>query len=193
MIYSADTAIDAVYQLLARLAAPESPDDARLDEVMIVADALIACGEDRSWASVWWAYAALHYDMSDEALERAAELLARVDRPSEARAAGLMLRAEIQMTQSAYASTSPSSAEQHLLLAEAVSLAPQWPSLRLRLARAAKSDGQEARAREHANAALALLRDSAPTDDAFDSAITGRNLDRAYLELEVAALDAPGA
>lgn len=58
-----------------------------LDEAMIVAEALIGCGEARSWASVWWAYAALHCDMSDEALRKALDLLARVDRPSEARAA----------------------------------------------------------------------------------------------------------
>jgi hypothetical protein len=189
MRYSPDDRFDRVYKLLARLAAPDDPDDARLDEVMIVADAQIACGQDRSWASVLWAYAALHYDMSDEALERAAELLGRVTEPAEARAAALMLQAEVKMTQAAYASTDPSPAEQRLLLEEAVSLAPQWPALRLRLARAAKSEGQAAEAREHAAAALALLRDSGPTDDPFDSAITGRNLDPAYVEREVAALD----
>ena len=51
--------MDAVYNLLARLAEPEDPDEARLDEVMIVAEAMLSCGQDRSWASVWWAYAAL--------------------------------------------------------------------------------------------------------------------------------------
>jgi hypothetical protein len=193
MRYSPDASIDAVYRLLARLAAPEDPAEVRLDEVMIVADALIACGHHRSWASVWWAYAAVHYDMSDEALERAWGLLAAVDAPTEARAAALMLQAEIKMTQAAYASADPAPAEQHALLEEAASLAPEWPSVRLRLARAAKSDGHDAKAREHASAALALLRQGGSTDDPFDSAISGRNLDQGYVEREVAALDGPGA
>lgn len=192
MRFSADGPTDAVYNLLARLAEPNDPDDARLDEVMIVAEALLACGQDRSWASVWWAYAALHYDMSDEALQRALGLLARVVIPSEARAAALMLQAEIKMTQAAYASADPPAAEQRSLLEDAVSLAPAWPSLRLRLARACKSAGQESRARDHAARALALLRECEPTGDPFDAAITGRDLDREYVEREVAALGVSG-
>ena len=160
---------------------------------MIVAEAMLSCGQDRSWASVWWAYAALHHDMSDEALQRALDLLARVDTPSDARAAALMLQAEIKMTQAAYASADLSPAEQRSLLEEAVLLAPAWPSLRLRLARACKADREDSLAREHAERALMLLRETEPTDDPFDSAITGRNLDREYVEREGAALGVSGA
>jgi hypothetical protein len=193
MRYSAEAPIDAIYNLLAHLAEPEDPDEARLDEVMIIAEALVRCGQGQSWASVWWAYAALHYDMSDEALHKALGLLARVDTPGEARAAALMLQAEIKMTQATYMSADPSSREQRSLLEDAVSLAPEWPSLRLRLARACKSEGDESMAREHAARALALLRNSGPTEDPFDSAITGRNLDREYVDREVAALGLTGA
>lgn len=192
MRYSADGALDAAYELIARLSEPDDPDDARLDEAMTVADGLIACGEDRTWASVWWAYAALHYEMSDEALHRALGLLARVDRPAEARAAALMLQAEIKMMQAAYAQTGPSAPEQRSLLEGAASLAPDWPSLQLRLARAYKLDGQDSAALEHAMQALSLVQGAMPTADPFDSAITGRNLDRDYVEREVAALGVSG-
>lgn len=189
MRYSPDPSLNAKYAHLATLAAPENPDEARLDEVMTMAGALIGRGEDRSWASVWWAYAALHYDMSDEALERASDLLARVEMPAEARAAALMLQAEIKMTQAAYAAKDPMAEEQRSLLKEAVALAPDWPSLRLRLARAHKADGEASEASENARRALALLRESEPSDDPFDSAITGRNLERGYAERELAALE----
>lgn len=188
MRYSADGALNSVYTLIARLSEPSDPDDARLDEAMTIADGLIACGEDRSWASVWWAYSAQHYEMSDEALGRALDLLARVERPAEARAAALMLRAEIKMTQAVYSQSDPSPSEQRAWLEEAASLAPDWPSLQLRLARACKSDGQESAALEHATRALSLLKEAVPSDDPFDSAITGRNLDRDYVQREVDAI-----
>ena len=192
MKYSPDPQLDAEYARLAQLAEPQNPDDARLDEVMAAADALIARGEDRSWASVWWAYAALHHDMSDEALARAFDLLARVETTSEARAAALMLQAEIRMAQAAYAAEDPAAEEQQSLLEKAVALMPDWPSLRLRLARAYKADGHESQAADNARRVLTLLRDSGRSDDPFDSAITGRNLDRDYVEREVAALGALG-
>ncbi len=188
MTYSTDRSLNAVYKLIARLSEPDDPDDARLDEAMTIADGLIACGEDCSWASVWWAYAVQHYDMSDEALERALDLLERVDRPAEARAAALMLRAEIKMTQAAYSQSDPSPSEQRTLLEEAASLAPDWPSLHLRLARACKSDGQESAALEHGTQALSLLEESTPSADPFDSAITGRNLDHDYVKRELDAI-----
>src|SRR3954447_24964818 len=43
---------------------------------MIIASALAELGEDRSWASIWWPYGALRYDMSDEALDKAFDLWA---------------------------------------------------------------------------------------------------------------------
>ncbi len=140
---------------------------------------------------MWWAYGALHHDLSDEALRRALDLLGRVNDPDEARAAALMLRAEIKGTQAAYADTDPPATEQRSLLHEAVTVAPAWPRLRLRLARACMSDGEQASSREHATRALALLRETQPTDDPFDTAITGDNLDRDYVEREAAALGQP--
>lgn len=158
---------------------------------MVIAFGLIELGEDRSWASVWWAYGALHYDMSDEALDTALDFLGRVDHPAEARAAALMLRAEIKQAQAAYSGSDPSPTEQRTLLGEAVSLAPNWPALRLRLARASKAAGDEQEARGHATEALALLA-SGSTQDPFDSALSGRNLDRAYVERELEALGLAG-
>src|SRR4051812_49193772 len=102
MKYSDEKAVDAVYALIARLSAPDDPNDARLDEAMTIAGGLLACDEDQPWASLWWSYAAQHYDMSDEAHERALELLERVRQPANACAAALMLRAEIKMTLAAY-------------------------------------------------------------------------------------------
>jgi hypothetical protein len=186
--YSDIPAFDAVYALVAQLSEPDDPGQARLEEAMIIAAALVELGEDRSWASVWWAYGALHYELSDEALDRALELLARVDRPANARAAALMLRAEIKYTQAAYSRSDPSPIEQRALLDQAVSLAPEWPALRLRLARASKAAGDEPAARNHAAAALTLLASGHATPDPFDSAITGRNLDSTYVSQELEAL-----
>jgi tetratricopeptide (TPR) repeat protein len=188
MRYSGDASLDAVYGLIARLSEPNNPDEARLDEALIIAGALIELGEDRSWASVWWAYGALHYDLSDEALARALELLARVDHPDEARAAARMLEAEIKFTQAIYADSTPSHDEQRALLDEAVALAPDWPSLRLRLARACKAAGDEPAAREHAARLLVLLRGQPSPPNPFDSAITEKDFDRGYLEREIDAL-----
>src|SRR5215218_3324606 len=101
---------------------------------MAMADELLERGEDRSWASVWWGYGAVHHDLSDEAYDRALDLLCRVDRSADARAAALMLRAEIESAQAIEAGGSPDPQRQAELLSEAVALAPEWPSLRLRLA-----------------------------------------------------------
>jgi len=101
MRYSDVPAMDAVYALVAELAEPENPEHARPGEAMVIAYALVELGEDRSWASVWWAYGALHHEMSAEALDTALEFLDRVDHPAEARAAALMLRAEIKDAQAA--------------------------------------------------------------------------------------------
>jgi hypothetical protein len=60
--------------------------------------------------------------------------------------------------------------------------------VRLRLARAYKAGGHDTQAAANARRALALLRELGPSDDPFDSAITGRNLDPDYVEREVAAL-----
>lgn len=188
MRYSDDSAIDAVYALIAQLSEPDDPEQARPDEAMLISAALIKLGEDRSWASVWWAYGALHHELSDEALERALDLLARVDRSDDARAAALMLQAAIKVAQAAYAESDPPAGEQRALLERAASLAPTWPSLQLRLARASKATGDELAARDHAAQAVTLLRSGERTSDPFDSAITGRNLDTTFVERELEAL-----
>jgi hypothetical protein len=180
--YSERSSLDAAYALVARLFEPGNPSEARPDEAMVVAAALIELGERRSWASVWWAYGALHHELSDEALARAMELLEDVDGSDEARAAALMLRAEIRYTQAVYARSSPSHDEQRRLLEQAVALAPGWPALQLRLARACRDSGDDRAAAGHAANALELHR---PTDDPFDSAISGHNLEREYLAREL--------
>jgi hypothetical protein len=160
---------------------------------MIVADALGELGEDRSWASVWWSYGALHHDLSDEALDKALELLGRVERPLEACAAALMLEAEIKFKQAVTAEVNPSAVEQRALLDKAVSLAPRWPELQVRLAYACRAVGDEQAARDHAATALELLAREGPTEDPFDFAMSGRSLDRTYVKEELGTLGIPAS
>jgi hypothetical protein len=185
--YSERPPLEAVYKLLARLSAPWDPGEARLDEAMVVADALIELGDARSWASVWWSYGALHHDLGNEALARGAELLSRVDRPDSARAAALMLLAEIRETQAIWGDEEDDHHEERALLERAVALAPEWPALHLRLARACRDVGDAGAAARHATRALELHR---PSTEPFD-ALTGHSLNRDYLVREVASLRDP--
>lgn len=194
MKYSERAALDHVYELLAEMLEPADPNRAQPGPAMTIAAALVELGEDRSWASVWWAYGAIHHDLSDGALEQASQLLDRVERPQEARAAALMLQAQIRYSQAVYAESTPSAAEQCALLQEAVELAPGWPELRVRLARACQAIGDQPAAKEHGARAFALLADTGTTGDPFDDAISGLNLDRDYVTNELAGLGlvAPG-
>lgn len=176
--------IDATYAEIASLY--EKHDDA--ERAMALADDLIGDGEGSSWASVWWAYGAVHHDLSNEAYARALELLSRVDRPDEARAAALMLTAEIESTQAFEAGDTPDPVRQTELLCEARSIAPSWPSVRLRLAYPLRDLGEVVRSSEEAKAALALIDSAKPTTDPFDSAISGLRLDRGYVAAEVQGL-----
>ncbi len=188
MKYSERPALDHVYASLAEMLEPADPNRAQPKLAMTIASALAELGEDRSWASVWWAYGAVRHDLSDSALEQAFQLLDRVERPKEARAAALMLRAQVRYSQAVYAEATPDASEQHALLQEAVELAPGWPELRVRLARACKTIGDELAAKEHAARAVELLAEVAPTDDPFDAAISGLSLDRAYVTKELEGL-----
>jgi hypothetical protein len=173
--YSDSTALDYVYALIATLYAVEFRDARSAERAMMIADALGELGEDRSWASVWWAYGAIHHDLSDEGFDRALELLARVEGTPDARAAALMLRAEIRLTQAIYQGAEPDHDEQVQLLSDAAALAPDWPNLRVRLARALHSVGELGSARTHAEAAV-TLEEAEPSNDPFDMAITGLGL-----------------
>jgi hypothetical protein len=176
--------IDAAYRRIASLFEDEH-DPGR---AMEIADELLGRGEERSWASVWWGYGAVHHDLSDDAYARALELLARVDRSDDARAAALMLVAEIESTQAIEAGRSPDPRRQAELLSEAVALAPGWPSLRLRLAYPLRTLGELEASRDEARAALALLERAAATRDPFERAISGAALDRGYVAREVEGL-----
>lgn len=176
--------VNATYELIARLFEVEDA----AERAMAISGALVELGEDRSWASVWWAYGAVHHDLSDEALARALDLLARVDRSGSARAAALMLRAEIESTQAIQAGGSPDPRQQADLLSEAVAVAPTWPSLRLRLAYPLRELGEIDAARREAQTALEQLARTGPTGDPFEGAISGIALDRDYVAGEVAAL-----
>jgi hypothetical protein len=94
---------------------------------MTVSAALVELGEHNSWAAVWWAYAALYHGLSDAALAQAARWLRRVDRPAAARAAALMLRADIESKIAAYAGKEPPTQTQRQLLEEATLQAPIGP------------------------------------------------------------------
>lgn len=183
MTYDPRHDVNAAYELMATLF---ETDDAP-ERAMTIAAAMVELGEDRSWASVWWAYGAVHHDLSDEAYARALDLLARVDRSEEARAAALMLIAEIESTQAIDAGGSPDPRRQAELLSEAVALAPAWPSLRLRFAYPLRELGQIDASRREAQTALDQLDRAVTTGDPFESAITGASLDRAYVAGEVRA------
>jgi hypothetical protein len=176
--------VDAMYGQIASL----YEDDDDPERAMRLAEELLERGGDRSWASVWWAYGAVHHDLSDEAYARALDLLARVDRPEEARAAALMLIAEIESTQAIESGGGPDAARQAALLSEATAIAPAWPSLRLRLAYALRDLGQLDQSRAEAAATLELLERAEPTEDPVDGAITGLRLDRDYVAGEVKAI-----
>lgn len=180
--------IDAAYELIATLYAIEFQDMASAERAMTISLALAELGEDRSWASVWWAFGALHHDLSDEAFERALEMLGNVSEPAPACAAALMLAAEIRLTQAAYRDEDPDQAAQVDALTEAAKLAPNWPSLRVRLARALAAVGDAEAARTHAEAAIALMP-SEPSGDPFDVAITGAGLRSGWAADELRALD----
>lgn len=184
MRYNAVPALDQAYRLIAALYEVED----QPEHAMTIADALVAVGESRSWASVWWAYGAIHFDLSDEAYARALELLAKVDRPSEARAAALMLRAEIESTRAIEANRSPDERRQLELLSEALAHAPGWPNLRVRLARASLAMGDHAAARRHAEIAVERLDQADSPGDPFDSALSGIALDRGYVAQELGLL-----
>lgn len=183
MRYDNRPEIDAQYAEIAFLYdVREAPERA-----MALADQLVTDGEDRSWASVWWAYGAVHYDLRDEAYDRALELLARVDRSEEARAAALMLTAEIESTSATDHGRSPDPVRQVELLGAAIAIAPDWPSLRLRVAYPLRELGEIERAHQEAQKALDLI-DCADVaeDDPYEHAITGRQISRAYAAQEVA-------
>lgn len=187
MRYSDVEAVDATYDLIATLYAIEFQSMASAERAMTISLALAELGEDRSWASVWWAFGALHHDLSDEGFDRALEMLGNVDKSPAARAAALMLTAEIRMTRAAYRDEDPDQAAQVTALAEAARLAPDWPSLRVRLARALVAVGDIEAARTHAQAAVAQMP-SEPSADPFDVAITGSGLRRGWAADELEAL-----
>jgi tetratricopeptide (TPR) repeat protein len=174
MRYDERPAIDALYSVIARLS--ESAADPAM--AMVIADGLLELGEDRSWASVWWAYGAVHHDLSDEACARALELLGRVDRSDPARAAALMLTAEIESTSAIQTGKTPDARRQIALLSQALELAPDWPALHARLASALVADGRRDEAPPHIEAALAAITEDSVGADPLDTQITGVAFDR---------------
>jgi tetratricopeptide (TPR) repeat protein len=188
MKYSSSAGLNAAYELIGRLYEIEFQDADSAERAMTIAAALASLGEDRSWASVWWAYGALHHDLSDEALARALDLLAKVDEPDEARAAALMLSAEIKFRQAIHRDAEPNHRDQVELLAEAARLAPEWPNVRVRLARALLSAGEQEAARRQAEEAISVATRAEPSDDPFDTAITGTGLRPGWVGDELKAV-----
>lgn len=177
MRYHPVAAVNAAYELVANL---YERDDRQAD-AMTIAGALLELGEERSWASVWWAYGAIHHELSDDALASAQALLAGVDGEALCRAAALMLQAEVETTVAAQHGEEPPHAKHYAMLREAIALAPDWPSLHVRIARAAASVGDMSEASLHARRAVALIEELGPSDDPFDSAISGRDLSTSYV------------
>jgi hypothetical protein len=179
--------LNEVYELIAVFYEAQFRESHSAQRAMIIAAALVELGEHRSWASVWWAYGAIHHDLSDEALKRALDLLSEVATPDPARAAALMLGAEIKFSQALNAGEEPNPREQVSLLAEASRLAPDWPSIRVRLARALHEARRDDLAREHAEVAVTLVGPTRSADP-FDTAISGRGLRPGWVHDELNAL-----
>jgi hypothetical protein len=190
MRYSSSKRLEEAYNLIAHLYVTEFQDAKSSPRAMTIAAALAELGEDRGWASVWWAYGAVHYDLSDEGYATALERLEKVDASGDARAAALMLRAEIEFTQAIQHDAEPDGRKQVEFLSEAVALAPEWPLLRVRLARAFHSLGRGEEARRHAEVAM-LMEGTDPSDDPFDTAFTGKGLRPGWAHDELAALTYP--
>jgi tetratricopeptide (TPR) repeat protein len=186
--YSEVPALNAAYELIANLFEPSAgPAEARPEEAMTISRALVELGEGRSWASVWFAYGALHHDLSDEALSRALELLAQVEGPAECKAAALMLDAEVRYSLAVYSETEPSHSDQVALMAEAVALVPNWPNLHVRLAREHLATGDRERAINHAREAMRLLEQRESGTKPFDS-ISGHSLSVDHVRAEFSEL-----
>lgn len=188
MKYSDSASLNQAYELIGTLYLTEFKVTENPARAMTIAGALAELGEDHSWASVWWAYGAIHHDLSDEAYERALEMLAKVDASQEARAASLMLRAEIRFTQAVGSGAEPESREQVELLSKAVTLVSDWPNLRVRLARALHEAGENEAARQQAEAAVALAERATQSEDPFDIAFTGTGLRSGWVADELGAL-----
>lgn len=159
---------------------------------MTITRALVELGEGRSWASVWFAYGALHHDLSNEAFNRALELLEQVEAPAECKAAALMLDAEIRYSLAVYDETEPSHTDQIERLAEAVGLVPTWPNLHLRLAREYLAVGNQGLAIKHAREVRGLLEQRESGTEPFD-AITGHYLSADYVRAELSDLGLLGS
>jgi len=186
--YSEVPALNATYKLIANLFEPSAgPAAARPAEAITICLALVELGEDRSWASVWFAYGALHHDLSDEALNHALELLARVEGPADCKAAALMLDAEVRYSLAVYSETEPSHSDQVALMAKAVALVPTWPNLHIRLAREYLATGERERAINHAREAIRLLERRESGAKPFDS-ISGHSLSIDHVRSELSEL-----
>jgi hypothetical protein len=181
--YADSPALQAAYDQIASLYETED----RPEEAMALAAELLERGEERSWAPVWWAYGAIHHELTDEAYARALELLSHVDASPAARAAALMLQAEIESTSAIEHGGEPDPQRQAELLRAATELEPEWPALRLRLAQALHRTDPAA-AREQARVAAAKLQRPA-TGDPFESAISGQALHRPYVDEQLRELD----
>jgi hypothetical protein len=91
--------VRVAYELIAVLYEQEFQESRSAERAMTIAAALAELGEEQTWASVWWSHGAIHHDLSNGALAKALELLLAVTTAEAARAAALMLRAEIKLTQ----------------------------------------------------------------------------------------------
>lgn len=171
--------IESTYALIARLFDIRDLDDSA--HAMELATGLVECGERGTWADVWWAYGAIHHDLSDEALEAAHMRLGAVDHPEDAQAAALMLTAEIEATMDIQNGKSPDPVRQVDLLSRARDLQPDWPAVHLRLAYPLRELERADDAKREARAALNLARRPIDSPTPVDVFFAGFGLDSGYL------------
>ncbi len=155
---------------------------------MRLSEELVEAGDGGTWASVWWAYGAIHYELTRESYDLALIRLAEVVDPGYAVAASLMLTAEIELTRAIESKEKVDNDRQVDLLAQARAFAPDWPSIHLRMAYPLREIGKAAEAKAEIALAVQLLP-NVPSQDPFDVCISGRGTDRNYVLAELDAFE----
>lgn len=171
--------LETTYELIGRLYAVDDLDDS--GAAMQLSRDLIERGNSNSWASVWWAYGALNFDLSDEAWDEALRLLSRVDHPPEAQGAAKMLTAAVEATISIYSGAAADPERQVALHKEALSFCPDWPKIHLLLGQYLRKMGRDTEAKAAIARAIDLVRRDHGNLDVVDRTFAGYDMSNQYL------------
>ena len=190
MRYHENPRVDALLRLAGSEALRDTTAEGLPNSLTITA-ALIELLEDRAWATIWWAYGALHHLLDDESLDRAQDLLKDVRGSAEARAASLIMRAATLHTLATHQGVDPDEVLQLRLLEEAVTVAPDWPAVHIMLAESHNSLGARTEAARHASRALELLAEPAGEElEPFEVAIARMGVATSFIREHLVDLGA---